>query len=181
MMIRLIPKFVKTVTEFTARDPWNADRETRFQLDAYVRVPELNPNMRVSKHLPLQRYLLALQPVGGEMRMLPESLAELWRRKEVTEQRLPAVLHTIEPALTRKDYRIYLVTWPLMLYAATIAVLLGAFGVLVATTLGPSPQPQEPMYAVFALAVVAPLAIVAFAARRRSLRMRQMQALRAQL
>ncbi|HZJ64635.1 MAG TPA: hypothetical protein VFD36_14050 [Kofleriaceae bacterium] len=181
MMIRLIPKFVMTVTSFAARDPWNAGRETRFQIDAYVQVPELNPNMRVSKHLPLQRYLLALQPAGGELHMLPESLAELWRRKEVAEHRLPAMLHAIEPALTRKDYRIYLVTWPLMLYAATVAVLLGAVGVMAAITLGPGPQPKEPMYVLFALAVVAPATIVAIAARRRGLRMRQMQALRAQL
>jgi hypothetical protein len=127
MLIRLIPKFVKTVTAFAARDPWNADRETRFQLDAYVRVPELNPHMRVSKHLPLRRYLLALQPKGGEMRMLPESLAELWRRKEVAEHRLPAVLHAIEPALTRKDYRIHWcqptecrhTVWPLRIRSAS--------------------------------------------------------------
>jgi ABC-type spermidine/putrescine transport system permease subunit II len=68
-----------------------------------------------------------------------------------------------------------------MLYAAVVAVLLGAVGVMAAMTLEPGPQPKEPMYVLFALAVVAPAIIVAIAARRRRLRMRQMQALRAQL
>lgn len=182
MIIKLVPKFVKTVATFSARDPWNGERETGFHLDAYVRVPETRPNMRVSATMKPVRYLLALAPAsGGEPRLLPESLAELWRRKEVADQRLPAILHSIEPRLASSDFRIYLASGALQLFAAFAAVMLGAVGALAAALRAQEPMLEVPMYAAFVLAIVAPAIILAIVARRRGVRRRQIRELRSML
>jgi len=101
----LAPVRVKTEASFTAEDPWNRNRRTAFNIEAYMRtlknLKDLPPRPRNSFG-----YLYGIcSEVDGVERMLPASLSELWRSNRVPAEAIPRLPKQIDPTLKKSDYR----------------------------------------------------------------------------
>jgi hypothetical protein len=97
------PKKVQNLARFTAPDPWHDNQPTSFDLDRCFDggfVPDYAAFEDES--LP-QKYALR-SALEREHRVLPDSLASLWRGGKIPPDRLPMLLKGLEPNLTRSDY-----------------------------------------------------------------------------
>jgi hypothetical protein len=103
--IKLVPRRVRTDTAFRAADPWNAGRVTDWTVEAYVMVPEHRPDPGNLYSMGASERFAIRSDVDGGEHFLPESLIRLWREQRVAAERLPALLHALEPTLNRTDYR----------------------------------------------------------------------------
>jgi hypothetical protein len=182
--IKLVPQYVRTLDTFTAADPWKGAGSSQFTLNAYQLVPAVNPTMRVDPNANVQNCVLGLRTASDESaeRPLPEGLSELWRRKGIRTEQLPAALKKIEPQLKDGDYRLHLDSRQnLMLkifawFGGAAFVAIGALGLLI-------PDPGFPAGVFFAvsalLALVTVGGLLGFQAGRRNQRLRQMEHFRA--
>ena len=104
MVIALVPVRVKTEGSFTAEDPWNENRRTSFNVEAYLLVPRgtrVAPGTKA-----LAGYLYGIRSeLDGCDHMMPESLVELWRTGRIPAETLPKLLQRMEPTLKKADYR----------------------------------------------------------------------------
>lgn len=97
------PKKVQQLAQFTAADPWNGGQRVQFHLDrCFSRgfVPDYSAYDDES----LPSKFAIRSELDKAHRVLPDSLASLWRSGKVTPERLPALLRGLEPNLKRSDF-----------------------------------------------------------------------------
>lgn len=106
----LKPARVKTEGSFTAEDPWNQNRRTSFTIEAYIMAPRGSTPKAGTKTLLGQYFYGIRSEVDGVERMLPESLAYLWRNNRVPPEALPRLFKEMEPMLRKTDFRLQFLT-----------------------------------------------------------------------
>jgi hypothetical protein len=94
-------KRTETVGRFDAEDPWNGSRATTFTLHA--RTGGFMPMHAAAERSVPPRYTMTSE-IDGRRRQLPDVLVKLWKEGRVAAERLPWLLHTLEPDLRRLDY-----------------------------------------------------------------------------
>ena len=107
---RYIARYLRTLETFRARDPWNQDRETTFEIVEYVMMPEAFKRA-VDSRLFQRRFGLQSE-IDGVERLLPDSLVYLWKTGmagtgfvlSTPSQSLPQLLKLLEPRLYGTDY-----------------------------------------------------------------------------
>ncbi|MGH2360562.1 MAG: hypothetical protein ACRDGM_08480 [bacterium] len=97
------PSRIQKLAQFSAADPWNDNRPTTFVLDrcfdgGYVQ----DYTVLEDESLP-QKYAIKSE-LEPDHRVLPDSLAWLWRSGKIPTERLPALLKGLEPNLGRSDF-----------------------------------------------------------------------------
>ena len=96
---------LRTLARFTASDPWsrNGSRNTLtdFRVEEYVMMPLGSTRALDSKW---NLHTIGIQwESDARYRLLPESLVELWRHGRIPAEKLPELLHTLEPSLQDTD------------------------------------------------------------------------------
>jgi hypothetical protein len=86
---------LRTANRFAAEDPWNQNRPTTFTIEAY-RI--FLSSSGITKPSQLDFYGIRSE-LDGRERMLPDSLCELYYRKQIRAESLPRLLKEIEPQL----------------------------------------------------------------------------------
>jgi hypothetical protein len=105
VIIRFTARWLRTLHQFAAADPWNGNRPAQFTMEEYVMMPS-----GVQKAVDSDRFAHRIgirSSVGGE-HMLPESLVALWRNGQVRLERIPALTKAIEPRLLKEDFNLIL-------------------------------------------------------------------------
>src|SRR5262245_21861867 len=97
------PKKVQNLAHFTAADPWNGNQQTSFELDRCFDGGFVPDYAAFDDESLPQKYAIR-SGLEQEHRVLPDSLASLWRSGKVPAERLPALLRGLEPNLTKSDY-----------------------------------------------------------------------------
>ena len=100
----------KTECSFTTEDPWNENRRATFTLEAYRLPPKGSQPKQVIKFGSEKYYYGIRSEVDGVDRMLPESLAYVWRNDQVQAEKLPRLLHEMGSMLKAADYRFFLLS-----------------------------------------------------------------------
>jgi hypothetical protein len=105
-----IPKQIKRRVRsgggFIAADPWNGNRQTDFTIEVYkMLAPEspLGTGIKDSWFFGPPMFAIKSE-IDGQVRMLPESLVELWRTQRVPAESLPRLLRQMQPSLKTSDY-----------------------------------------------------------------------------
>lgn len=163
------PKKVIQLASFTAPDPWNENKSSTFRLDqcfdggvvpAYAALEETS--------IP-HRFAIRSQ-AEKQHRVLPDSLAAIWKSNKLPAEALPARLKDLEPTLKRSDY-FRLATMNPMQRAIRIwaAPVFGVFLIVLGVALFNSGSGTEGAILLLAglLAIAIPLAIFAQLNRRR--------------
>ena len=152
---------LKTELSFVAEDPWNGNRPHTFALGDYV------VTLRGMKSVPAKRpespwlggFHRALRSeADGVTRFLPESLIELWLRRQVSAEALPALRKQIEPSLKKSNYKPMLRSLLMKIFGAFEVVCCSG---LVMTAAVAVVMSQSPLW--LAAAVVAGTASVCWA------------------
>ena len=131
MVITFHARRLRTLGQFTAPDPWNANRPTAFSIEEYVMMPS-GATQAVDSSQYIHRAGLRSE-VDGSQRMLPESLIELWRRGQVPAEHIPGLMRAIESRLTKDDYNLILHQSPMktvvlpLIAVFVVIVLVGLF------------------------------------------------------
>lgn len=108
--LNTVPKRVRTVKNFAAPNPWQNNQAERWSVEAYVMVNSDHAEHFVPPTKP-NRWLHGAEVHGirsdsdGRNHLLPASLDELWKTKQVPDEALPRLLHAVEPQLKRRDFR----------------------------------------------------------------------------
>jgi hypothetical protein len=155
MAMTFKPARVKTEGSFTADDPWNQNRQTSFTIEAYILAPK-GTRPKAGTKVFMANYLYGIRSeVDGEERMLPESLAHLWRNNRVPAEALPRLLNQMKPMLKKTDFRFQVLT---KAYSVTQYVFTGLFALLlVAAAAGlilTASDSSEMLYSVIGIAVI---------------------------
>lgn len=122
--ILLVPRRMKTVGRFTAPDPWNGNAPAEFTIEAYRLFNSGTRVLRDTRGLGLAYLYGISSEIDGADRILPEALAELWRRGEVAPEKLPSMLAQVAPALKPEDYRVWIGTKLHWWYLGAVALVL---------------------------------------------------------
>jgi hypothetical protein len=101
---------VRSAGGFAAPDPWNENRRTDFTIEVYILVDEdplkgvMTPIKPIRKD-PWSWGVFGIKSeIDGQERMLPESLAELWRTQRIPAEALPRLLQQMQSSLKPRDY-----------------------------------------------------------------------------
>ena len=95
------PVRLQTLARFSAPDPWSGNDFTDYSIEEYVMMPVGSKRALDSKW--------SLRTTGirweqdSRYRLLPESLVELWKCKRIPAEKLPWLLHALEPRLMETD------------------------------------------------------------------------------
>ena len=122
--IILVPRRMKTVGRFTAPDPWNGNAPAEFTIEAYRLFNPAIRALRDTRGLGLAYLYGISSEIDGADRVLPEALAELWRRGEVAPEKLPSMLAQVAPTLKPEDYRVWIGTKLHWWYLGAVALVL---------------------------------------------------------
>jgi hypothetical protein len=104
VILKFTPRWLRTLHQFAAADPWNGNCPAQFTIEEYVMMPS-----GVQKAVENSGYAhrLSIRSNAGE-HMLPESLVHLWRGGQVPVERIPALRKAIEPRLLKDDFNLML-------------------------------------------------------------------------
>ena len=95
------PVRLRTLARFSAPDPWSGNQLADYTIDEYVMMP------LGSKRAADSKWSLHTIGIGWEgttrRLLLPESLVELWKRNRIAPEKLPWLMHAIEPRLLETD------------------------------------------------------------------------------
>jgi hypothetical protein len=95
------PMRLRTLATFTAADPWSRNALTEYRVEEYVMMPVGSKRALDSKW---NLHTIGIQwEADARYRLLPESLVELWKRGRIPAEKLPSLLHTLEPRLLDTD------------------------------------------------------------------------------
>jgi hypothetical protein len=105
VMVRAVPRWVRTAQRFAAADPWHRSAPTELSVEAYImldrRAQEITPLMRAGA---IEVFAVRSE-IDGVARFLPDSLCHLWKSGKLPAESLPVLLHELEPGLVKTDYR----------------------------------------------------------------------------
>lgn len=96
------PVKLRTIARFTAADPWSGNQLTDYTLDEYVMLP-LGSKRAIESKWSLHSFGIQWEN-NPRYRLLPESLVQLWKCGQLPSEKLPSVLHAIEPRLMEADF-----------------------------------------------------------------------------
>lgn len=105
VILRLTARWLRTLHQFTAADPWNGNRQAAFTIEEYVMTP--TGVQKAVENSGFAHRISIRSKLGGE-HMLPESLVELWRTGQVQAERIPVLRKAIEPRLLKEDSNLIL-------------------------------------------------------------------------
>jgi hypothetical protein len=95
------PIRLRTLARFSAADPWSENQITAYSVEEYVLMP-LGSTRAVANGW--RQHAIGIQWEGNQKyRLLPESLVELWRHERIQMERLPGLLHAMEPRILETD------------------------------------------------------------------------------
>ena len=95
------PVRLRTLARFSAPDPWSEDLFTDYSLDEYVMLP-LGSKRNLDSKWSLHTFGIRWER-DSRYRLLPESLVELWKCQRISPEKLPWLLHALEPRLLETD------------------------------------------------------------------------------
>ena len=112
MNLNQLPVRVRTLSRFRAAHPWFDNHPTDWSLDVYKMVPEyiaenaapVAASPAPTGDLKPRDYLGIRAELDGQYHILPGSLADLWKTKQVATEDLPRLLRTAEPRLEQSDF-----------------------------------------------------------------------------
>jgi hypothetical protein len=95
------PVRLHTLARFSAPDPWSENQLTDYSIDEYVMLP-LGSKRNLDSKWSLHTFGIRWER-DSRYRLLPESLVELWKCQRISPEKLPWLLHAIEPRLLETD------------------------------------------------------------------------------
>src|ERR1700728_1803482 len=95
------PVRLRTIARFTAPDPWSGNQLTDYCLEEYVMMP-LGSKRALDSKWSLHAFGIRWEG-DARYRLLPECMVELWKCKRLASEKLPSLLHAIEPRLLETD------------------------------------------------------------------------------
>jgi len=105
VIVKFTARWLRTLHQFAAADPWNGNHQAQFTIEEYVMMPS-----GVQKAVENSGYAhrISIRSKSGGEHMLPESLVQLWRGGQVSVERIPALTKAIEPRLLKDDFNLIL-------------------------------------------------------------------------
>jgi hypothetical protein len=95
------PVRFRTLARFSAPDPWSENQIADYSLEEYVMMP---PGSTRAVENGWNLHAIGIRWEGDlRYRLLPESLVELWKHGRVQLERLPGLLHAMEPRILETD------------------------------------------------------------------------------
>ncbi len=138
MNLNQLPVRVRTLSRFRAAHPWFDNQPTEWTLDVYKMVPEYVAaraapvaESPAGDLTPLD-YLGIRAELDGRYHILPGSLADLWKTKEITTEDLPRLLRAVEPRLEQSDFSPILNTKSYLWFAAGFPIFLLILALIIA-------------------------------------------------
>ena len=95
------PVRLRTLARFSAVDPWMTNLLTDYSIEEYVMMP-LGSSRPVDSKWSMHSIGIQWEN-QSRYRLLPESLVELWKLGRIGTDKLPWLLHALEPKLDETD------------------------------------------------------------------------------